>query len=101
MGEASTAVTIGGFNLAAVTSVTFNGKAGTITGYGADCIQAFPPSGSGIGPIKVFTATSSFTTSNNFTNATGPIITDFSPVLGPAGSPVTIDGINFTSGDEP
>ncbi|HEX3989191.1 MAG TPA: IPT/TIG domain-containing protein, partial [Verrucomicrobiae bacterium] len=30
-------------------------------------------------------------------NATGPIITDFSPVLGPAGSPVTIDGINFTS----
>jgi uncharacterized repeat protein (TIGR01451 family) len=97
LGEAGTAVTIDGFNLAPVTSVTFNGKAGTITGYSPNEIQAFPPSGSGIGPIKVFTSTSSFTTSNNFTNATGPIITDFSPVLGPVGSPVTIDGINFTS----
>lgn len=97
LGEAGTAVTIGGFNLTPVTSLTFNGKAGTITGYGANYILAFPPSGSGIGPIKVFTSTSSFTTSNNFTNATGPIITDFSPVLGPVGSPVTIDGINFTS----
>jgi hypothetical protein len=97
LGESTTAVIIGGFNLASVTSVTFNGKAGTITGFSANEIQAFPPSGSGIGPIKVITSTSSFTTSNNFTNAAGPFITDFSPVLGPAGSPVTIDGINFTS----
>jgi uncharacterized repeat protein (TIGR01451 family) len=97
LGDASTAVTIGGFNLASVTLVSFNGKAGTITGYSANEIQAFPPSGSGIGPIKVSTSTSSFTTSNNFTNATGPIITGFSPALGPLGSLVTIDGINFTA----
>ena len=89
-------MTIGGFNLAAVTSVAFNGKAGTITGYSANQIQAYPPSDSGIGPIKVSTATASFTTGNNFTNAAAPIITDFSPVLGPVGSMVTIDGINFT-----
>jgi uncharacterized repeat protein (TIGR01451 family) len=97
LGDASTAVNIGGYNLAAVTSVTFSGKAGTITGYSANSIQAFPPSDSGIGPIEVLTAAGSFTTSNNFTNATGPIIVDFSPVLGPVGFPVTIDGINFTS----
>ncbi len=96
LGDASTAVTIGGFNLAAVTSVAFNGKAGTLTGYSANQIQAYPPSDSGIGPIKVSTATASFTTGNNFTNAAAPIITDFSPVLGPVGSIVTIDGINFT-----
>jgi uncharacterized repeat protein (TIGR01451 family) len=96
LGEAGAVVTIGGFNLSSVTSVTFNGNAGNITGYGANYVQASPPSGSGIGPIKVSTSTSSFTTSNNFTNAAGPIITDFSPVLGPVGSPVTIDGINFT-----
>ncbi len=97
LGNSTSAVTIGGFNLATVTSVTFDGLAGSITGYSANGIQAFPPSNSGIGPIKVFTATSSFTTSNNFTNAAGPVITDFSPVLGPVGSLVTIDGINFTS----
>jgi uncharacterized repeat protein (TIGR01451 family) len=97
LGEAGAPVTIGGLNLTSVTSVTFNGKAGTITGYGANYIQASPPSGSGIGPIKVFTSTGSFTTSNNFTNAAGPMITDFLPVLGPVGSLVTIDGINFTS----
>ena len=97
LGDASTAVTIGGFNLASVTSVTFNDKAGTITGFSANEILAFPPSGAGIGPIKVSTSTSSFTTSNNFTNAAGPIITDFFPGLGPVGSLVTIDGINFTS----
>jgi hypothetical protein len=98
LGDVTTAVTIGGYNLAAVTSVTFNGNAGTITGYSANSIQAFPPSDSGVGPIKVLTATGSFTTSSDFTNATGPIITGFNPALGPAGSPVTINGINFTSG---
>jgi large repetitive protein len=98
LGDSSTAVTITGFNLASATSVTFNGIAGTITGYSANGILAFPPSGSGIGPIKVVASGNSFTTSDDFTNATGPIITDFSPVLGPVGSPVTIDGINFTSG---
>jgi hypothetical protein len=97
LGDSSTAVTITGFNLASVTSVTFNGIAGTITGYSANGIQAFPPSDSGIGPIKVIASTNSFTTSDDFTNATGPVITDFSPVLGPVGSPVTIDGFNFTS----
>jgi uncharacterized repeat protein (TIGR01451 family) len=96
LGEAGTAVTIGGFNLGAVTAVSFNGKAGTITGYGVNYILAYAPSNSGIGPIKVSNSTSSFTTANDFTNATGPIITDFYPVLGPVGSPVTLDGINFT-----
>jgi uncharacterized repeat protein (TIGR01451 family) len=97
LGQSDTAVTIGGFNLGTVTSVTFNGKAGTITGYSANQIQVYPPGGSGVGPIKVLAPAGSFTTSNNFTNATGPIITDFSPALGSVGSQVSIDGINFTS----
>jgi uncharacterized repeat protein (TIGR01451 family) len=97
IGEANTAVTISGFNLPSATSVTFNGKAGTITGYSANSLEVFPPAGSGVGPVEVFTPSGNFTTSNYFTNATGPIITDFSPTLGPVGSAVAVDGINFTS----
>lgn len=95
IGNANTIVTISGENLSAVTSVTFNGKAGTITGYGGNSVQAYPPNGAGTGPIKVSDSAGSFTTSGNFSAPAGPLIVDFSPVLGPVKTPVTIDGVNF------
>lgn len=95
IGNSSTLVTIGGENLSGVTSVTFNGKAGTLTGYGTGYVEAYPPNGAGTGPIKVSGTGGSFTTSSNFSAPSGPLITDFSPVLGAVGAPVTIDGLNF------
>ncbi|MGA2174063.1 MAG: IPT/TIG domain-containing protein [Verrucomicrobiota bacterium] len=98
LGTSNTAVTIDGLNLASATSVTFSGKAATITADTASQLQVYPPVGSGIGTIKVTTAQGNFTTSTNFTNSATPLVTDFFPVLGPVGSTVTIDGLNFATG---
>jgi large repetitive protein len=97
LGTSSTAVTIDGLNLASATSVTFNGKAAIITEDLNSQLEVYPPSGSGIGPIKVTTAQGSVTTTTNFTNSASAIVTDFNPVLGSVGTTVTIDGLNFSS----
>ncbi len=99
IGAAGTVVNIDGLNLANTpTTVTFNGVSASITGQSSSQLQVDVPSGSVVGPIKVTTPQGSFTTSSNFTSSTGPLVTDFSPVLGPTGTTVTIDGLNFVSG---
>jgi uncharacterized repeat protein (TIGR01451 family) len=95
-GAVNTYVTISGLNLSDVTGVTFNGVSEYITGVSDTNLQVNLTSNPGTGPIKVTTSTASFTTSTNFTNSTAPLITDFNPTLGPPGSFVTIDGLNFT-----
>jgi uncharacterized repeat protein (TIGR01451 family) len=96
-GAVNTYVTIDGLNLSSATGVTFNGVSETITGYIGDTnLQVDLVNNPGTGPIKVTTPSASFTTSTNFTNTTAPSITDFNPTLGPPGSTVTIDGLNFT-----
>jgi uncharacterized repeat protein (TIGR01451 family) len=97
VGGLNTAVSIYGFNLSAVTNVTFNGAREYIGGYGDNQLQVTLTNTSGTGPIKVTSPAGSFTTSTNFTNSAGPFIADFNPVLGPAGTSVTIDGLNFTN----
>jgi hypothetical protein len=96
-GAVNSYVTINGLNLSSATGVTFNGVSETITGFIGDTnLQVDLVNSSGTGPIKVTTATTSFTTSTNFTNSTAPLVADFNPVLGPAGTIVTINGLNFT-----
>ena len=95
MGGLNSTVSIGGFNLSAVSAVTFNGVSEYITGESDTNLQVNLITTAGTGPIKVTSAAGSFTTSNNFTNSSAPFVTGFSPVLGPAGSIVTIDGLNF------
>jgi uncharacterized repeat protein (TIGR01451 family) len=90
-------VTISGYNLTGVVSVTFYGAAGTITGYGANQLEVYPPTAPGFGPIEVFSPSGNFTTSNDFTNTSEAIITGFSPAIGPVGTPVSIYGMNFTA----
>lgn len=96
VGPTNTAVTLSGFNLASVTSVTFDGTKGVLTSVSADEIQAYVPWHAGTGVIAASTSTSSFTTPTNFTVISGPYVTDFSPTIGPVGATVTIDGLNFT-----
>jgi large repetitive protein len=98
VGTTGTVVTIDGLNLGSPpTGVTFNGVAAYIAGYSTGQVQVDVSSGSSTGPIKVTTSQGSFTTSSNFTFSSAPLITDFYPVLGPVGTIVTIDGLNFTS----
>jgi large repetitive protein len=97
MGAVNSSVSISGLNLSAVTSVSFNGIREYLAGYSGDTnLQVDLTNNPGTGPIKVTTATASFTTSTNFTNTSAPFVTDFNPVAGPEGTMVTIEGINFT-----
>jgi uncharacterized repeat protein (TIGR01451 family) len=97
MGASNSPVMIDGLNLSSATGVTFNGVSERITGFSGDTnLQVDLTNNPGTGPIKVTTPTASFTTSTNFTNTTAPFVTDFNPVVGPAGTMVTINGVNFT-----
>jgi uncharacterized repeat protein (TIGR01451 family) len=87
-------VTIDGLNLSSATSVTVNGVGEYISGQTP--LQIGLTNNPGTGPIKVVTPAGSAITSTNFTNSAGPLVADFNPVLGPAGSIVTIDGLSFT-----
>lgn len=95
--KAGSAVTITGVGLSAATAVAFsNNVAATITGQSSSQLQVIVPTGAKNGPIKISWAGGNFNTTSNFTFLTGPLITDFAPTLGPVGTAVVIDGVNFT-----
>jgi len=97
MGAVNSSVSLDGLNLSSVTAVTFNGVSEYLAGEsGGTNLQVDLINNPGTGPIQVMTATANFTTSTNFTNTSAPFVTDFNPVAGPAGTTVTIDGLNFT-----
>jgi hypothetical protein len=95
-GAVNSYVNIAGLNLSSATSVTLNGVSEYITGYSDTNLQVDLINSAGTGPIKVTSATTSFTTSTNFTNTSAPFVTDFNPAIGPSGSTMTIDGLNFS-----
>jgi len=95
IGLQNTYVTINGLNLSSATSVTVNGKREEITA--TTPVQICLTNNPGTGPIKVTTTAGSATSSTDFTNTTAPYVTDFYPVVGPPGTTVTIDGLNFAS----
>jgi hypothetical protein len=93
----STVVNISGVGLqgTATASVKFNGVAGRVTANSDSQIQVAVPSTATTGPIAVTNSRGSFTTTSNFTVFKGPFVTDFSPPLGPTGTQVVLDGLNF------
>jgi len=96
VGSDNTVVSLEGIDFSAATSVTFNGFPEYISGYSETNLQVTLTNNPGTGQIKVTAGTASFTTPNKFTNSSVPMISDFYPALGPPGTPVTIDGVNFT-----
>jgi uncharacterized repeat protein (TIGR01451 family) len=101
LGPAGTLVSIDGYNLyPSVTGVKFGGietRTSNFSVWNATQIQVAVPGGASNAPITVLASGGSYTTPSNFLSSTGPVITSFSPVGGPAGAPVTIYGFNFTS----
>lgn len=103
-GAAGTTVTIDGFNFyAGATTVRFGGTNApnvTVTASGAGVpsqLQVVVPANAVTGPITVSTPFGTNTTSTNFIFGLAPQISGFSPVFGPVGSDVVIDGANFTN----
>lgn len=95
-GEPGTVVTIEGLNFAGATAVRFKDQAATFGVTSPTQIRATVPAGAATGPISVVTPVGTGISKAVFTVTTAPIIDRFSPSGGPPGTPVVIEGQNFT-----
>jgi|GEM_PF-558971 len=95
-GQIGTVVTITGTNLNQGTVlVYFNGTNATPSSTMDTQLTVTVPDGALSGPITIINKNGSASTTNNF--LLPPVITDFSPTNGIAGTTVTITGTNFTN----
>ncbi len=96
-GAVGTSVTIAGANFGATqgtSTVTFNGTAGTPTGWSTTSITVPVPTGAMTGNVVV-TVGGQASNSLSFTVIVPPSITSLNPTSGSVGTPVTIAGANF------
>jgi hypothetical protein len=96
-GAASQVYIIGNNFISGQTTVTFSGVATPVTGMvtALTVVGAVVPAGAVTGPLTVTTPAGSATSTSNFLASSTPIITSFDPVVGLAGTNVTIVGGNF------
>ena len=93
-GNQGVQVTFTGVHFTGVTSVSFNGAAGTSVSVTADSqLRATVPAGATSGAITVTSPAGSWTTGTPF--YLPPSVTSFSPSSGTPGTSVTINGANF------
>ena len=96
-GPPGTIVIIAGANFTGTLAVRFNGiNAAGFSVPAPTQISAVVPFGAVSGPISVITREGAGTSSKPFLVTTVPVISGFSPTNGPAGTMVTIDGVNFS-----
>ncbi len=98
-GTVGTSVTLTGTNFTGVTSVTFAGTNSTtvsapITSLNATQMNVVVPTNAVSGLVIVTTPGGVIASTNNFTVT--PRVDSFTPLLGPAGTTVTVAGYNFT-----
>jgi hypothetical protein len=93
-GPAGTSVTITGTAFTGATAVSFNGVAAAFTEGPAGTITTTVPAGASTGPISVTTPGGPLITTTRFTVT--PSISSFAPLIGAAGTGVTITGTNFS-----
>lgn len=96
-GAAGADVTVNGLNfIAGNTTVRFGGTNAPVVNVTAPTqLHVTVPANAVTGPITVATPFGTNTTSTNFIFGLAPLISGFSPVFGPVGTNVTIDGANF------
>jgi len=100
-GPVGASVTISGIGFSTTPSqntVTFNGTAATVASATANQLVVNVPVGATSGAISVTAPGGSATSSSSFvvtSTAGAPTITGFTPSVGRAGDPVTINGTNF------
>jgi len=99
LGQVNQNITIRGWHLTNLLSVKFAGTTspGALANANGTEINARVPAGATNGPITVTTSLGSSNTPFSFTViGPGPYIAGFDPNRGAAGTPVTIDGVQFT-----
>lgn len=95
-GVPGTVVTVTGGNFTGATAVRFNGtNAPAFSVTSPTQIRVTVPVSASSGPISVVGPLGTGTSSDRFVLSSAPIIDDFSPVGGPAGTDVVINGQNF------
>jgi len=94
-GNAGDAITITGTNFNGATSVKFNTVSATFTITSDTSIGATVPVTATSGPISITTPSGTATSATSFTLK--PKITSFTPLSGPVGTLVTINGVNLSS----
>jgi YD repeat-containing protein len=96
-----TTVTINGTGFSATASqdtVTFNGTAATVTSATGNVLVVVVPNGATTGAISITTPSGTTTSASAFVITTinlAPTITSFTPIVGTAGTGVTVTGTNF------
>ena len=100
-GPAGSPVTLTGTGFgasAAQNTVSFNGVVATVTAASATSLTVTVPAGASTGRIAVTAGGNSIASAQDFvvTSAGAPTIATFTPVSGPAGTVVTVNGTNFT-----
>ena len=99
VGAPGVSVLINGANFSSGAIVKFNGIGDSTAAVTAPTqISAHVPATATTGKISVTTASGGTTTSSNsFFVTKAPVITNFFPAFGKAGTPVTLEGINFNN----
>lgn len=89
-------VVINGVNFTSVTNVRFNGVAALNFAVTAPTqIRAVVPANASTGPIRITAKAGEIASVSNLTVTRAPVITNFFPAFGTAGTEVTISGINI------
>lgn len=95
-GTVGTLVSIRGINLNHVVAVSFNGTPAVFAPVSTTELAATVPDGASTGKITVTTANGTATSTINFiVTESVPSILDFTPLSGPVGTVVTINGSGF------
>ncbi|MBI2947597.1 MAG: IPT/TIG domain-containing protein [Verrucomicrobia bacterium] len=95
-GVAGTLVIIEGRYFTGATAVKFNGvNAAGFFVTAPTQISATVPAGATTGPITISRLSETGASPKAFVVTTAPVVTDFSPVAGPPGTTVVIEGANF------
>jgi uncharacterized repeat protein (TIGR01451 family) len=96
VGAPGTQVQINGINFTNLRQVVFGTRnATTFSATASSQIHATVPAGATTGKITVSTTGGTAVSTNDFFVTFAPVITNFAPTFGVAGTPVRIDGINF------
>ena len=94
-GITGTTVLISGSNFTGTTNVLFNGMNAVFSVLNSATLSVTVPAGATTGKIAVYTEGGTAFSSTDFTVLSPPVVGNFTPLQGPAGTVVTINGSNF------
>lgn len=94
-GGPGTPVTIQGLNFTGATGVMFHDRSAAFSVTSPTQVRTTVPNGAGTGLIRISNRTGTNVSASPFVVSTAPVIEEFTPLAGPPGTPVVLNGQNF------